>query len=250
MIFNIDADTAFNTVLEALEAAGQNIADDKMKEIVDVIEGTLPEVVGSLMSETYDEWCKLAVAKKGWGTKYVQAIRTKIENNEASIYLDETVKPPFGLMMERGVKSWSIKDALLESKKVKIGPSGIPYITIPFPVHTPGETTHMNAKFGNRKMTKDMHSIVKGGGHIESGSITVQNTLRSFEVDVSGLTRFNSRKFHSQYGIFRTVSKNSKGWQYPDVPEQPIYPSVIDYVNRRIVEVLKDYCEEIIKEYS
>ena len=250
MIFNIDADTAFNTVLSALESAGQNMADDKMKEIVDCIENTLPEVVGSLLSETYDEWCRLAIAEKGWGTKYIQALRTKIENNEASVYLDETVKPPFGLMMERGVKSWSIKDALLKSEKVKIGPAGVPYIIVPFPVHTPGETTHMDAKFGNRKMTKDMHVIVKGGGRIESGSITVQNTLRSFEVDVSGLTRFNSRKYHSQYGIFRCVSKNSKGWQYPDKSATPIYPSVIDYVNRRIVEVLTDYCNEVIKEYS
>jgi hypothetical protein len=69
-------------------------------------------------------------------------------------------------------------------------------------------------------------------------------------VDVSGLTRYNTRQRHSQYGIFRRVSEKSTGWQHPGVAASPVFPSVLKEVDRRIQEVLAEFCKNIVKEYT
>ena len=261
-IFNIDSNAVFDSIQAALDAKGIEMTFDMVQKIYRTLDNSLPSLTGGLLEETYEEWREEAVGAKGWGTKYVQAIRMKQEDDGGSVFLDEGImdkgsnKPAFmfAMMVERGVKSWSIKDALLASEKAKVGPAGIKYIIVPFPVATPSAGkggAKLASKFGGRKMPQDMHSLVKKGESVPEGStITVTNTLRSFEVDVSGLTRYSTRKLHSQYGIFRCVSQKSTGWQYPDVPAEPIFPSVVQYVDKRIREELQKYCEEIVKEFG
>jgi hypothetical protein len=259
MIFDIDADLIFESINSTLETIGEGLTEEMIGKVLNRIESSMPGITGFLLEDIYGEWRQKALDAKGWGSKYINALKVKIENDGGSIYLDKDVMDKssnrpffmFAMMMEHGIKTWSIKDALLSSKKAHTGKDGVKYITVPFPVRTPGKEGNMSSKFGGRRMTKDMHEIVKSGGTIGEGTtITVKNTLRSFEVDISGLSRYNTRQFHSQYGIFRRVSENSKGWQYPNKSATPIYPSVVDYVHRRIQEVLTDFCQEIIKEFS
>ena len=262
-IFSIDSDVVFSGITAALEEREQKLTGEQIEKIISTIEASLPGITYGLLEEAYEEWKQKASNKGGWGTKYINAIKMKAEpNGDGSVFLDPSVKDEgsnkpaivFAKMIEEGVKSWSIKDALLQSSKVKVGPAGIPYISIPFPVSTPrtGRSgVHMDNKFGGREMTSEMHKLVKAGEKVPAGSkVSVTNSVRSYDVDVTGLTRYNTRQFHSQYGIFRTVSKNSQGWQYPNVAARPVYPSVLAYVERRIHETLDAFCREIVKEFS
>ena len=102
----------------------------------------------------------------------------------------------------------------------------------------------MKSRFGGREMTSDIHKIVKGGGKAPAG------TLSTSGQDISGLSRWTTDQRHEQYGIFRVVSEKSKGWQYPNGGATPVFPSVVEYVNRRIQEVLNAFCQEIIRQNS
>ena len=259
MIFDIDVDTVLDSIISVIDREGMEFTQEQMNNLVRIIDNALPGLLNNMIIDTKNEWTQQALEAKGWGTKYIQAIKLKFEKDGGSVYLDPNIMDKssnrpffmFALMMENGVKSWSIKDALLASKKAHTGKDGVKYITIPFPVHTPGKDGKMASKFGGRKMTTDMHALVKAGEKVPEGTtINVKNTIRSFEVDITGLTRYNTRQFHSQYGIFRRVSSRSEGWQYPDIPAQPIFPSVVDYVHRRITEDITAFCQEVVREFS
>jgi len=256
MIFNIDEDMVVNSVLGALQDAALNAPEDIFNDIVNKINETFPDVLQFIGQDISEYWQSEAVDAGGWGTKYAQAIKYKTGINEVEIYIDEKMtdkvsrKPlfMFAMMMEKGVKSWSIKNALLASEKVKEGKDGIKYITVPFAVRTPAKASagNMASKFGGREMTSEMYKIVQSGGKLQSGTISV----RGKELSIAGLSRYTNRQFHSQYGIFRRVSENSKGWQYPDIPAEPVYPKVLNHVNEQISKIISAYCQEIVKEYS
>jgi len=257
MVFDINSELILDSIMAGLETAGSDMAEEKFNKICNAINEELPGVIALLTQGTAEDWKSEAINAGGWGTKYAPAVKYEILNNKEEIFLDESIidkendKPNlmFAMMMEKGVKSWSIKDALMKSEKVKIGKDGIKYIIIPFPVRTPRKNTSMNAKssFGGREMTNEIHAIVKGGGRMPIGTTL---NVKGKEIDIGGLTRYNTRKYHSQYGFFRCVTANSTGWQYPDVPAEPIFPKILNEINRQISEVLSEFCKEIVKEYS
>ena len=262
MIFNIDENVAFNSILSALEMSGQHLTDKAIDKVLNTIENSLPGILGAMMAETQEEWISEALeSETGWGGKYAQAIKMKVEKDGGTVYLDETVidkgsnKPAFmfAMMVEQGISSWSIKDALLKSEKAKVGPAGIKYIIVPFNVATPsaGKNGKLDRKFGGRQMDKATHDLVKNGGTAPAGTtVTVKNSIRSFTVDISGLSKYITPKFHSSYAMFRCVSEKSVGWIYPNKSKRPVFPSIISYVNRRIQEELTKFCEEVVKENS
>jgi len=253
MIFDIGTDMIISSVAEALEDVGSSVSEQQFGDIISAINDGMPGVIQLIGMSMAEHWKQEAIAAGGWGVKYANAIKYEGSGTEAEVYLDEDMidkgsnKPNmmFALMVENGVKSWSIKDALLKSDKVKIGPSGIRYITIPFPVSTPRSKGQgkMQSKFGGREMTRQIHNIVKSGG-----KIPVNTKLGN--VNISGLTRYNTRQLHSQYGIFRRVSDKSTGWQYPGVGPQPVYPSVLSEVNKKVHETITSFLQEIVKEYT
>lgn len=256
-IFDLDENMILNTISDALEHAGSELSEDQFIEITDAINEELPGVVEVLTYGMMVHWRKEATdSGTGWGRKYANAITAEVTGNRGRVYVDEdlidkqTNKPSimFVKMVEEGVKSWSIKDALLASNKAKTGPTGIRYITIPFPISTPRKKGQgsMQSKFGKREMTNAMYRIVKSGGKLKTGTLMAGGK----EVDVSGLSRFVTKKFHSQYGIFRRVSEKSTGWQYPTIGASPVLPSVLNEVNKRVAEVLAAFCANIVREYT
>lgn len=253
-MFNLDEDMIFNSIANALESVGSELSEEQFVQITDAINEELPGVVEVLTYGMMVHWRKEATdSGTGWGQKYANAIIADVTGNRGRVYIDESLidkqsdKPNmmFVKMVEEGVKSWSIKDALLASDKAKVGPSGIKYITIPFPVSTPRSKNQgsMQTKFGKREMTNAVYKIVKSGGKLKSG-------ISKTGQDISGLSRYVTKKFHSQYGIFRRVSEKSTGWRYPTVGASPVLPSVLEEVNKRISEVLSAFCANIVKEYT
>jgi len=255
--FDINPEMIIDAIAESLEAAGSQASEEQFYNIVKAIDGSFPDVIEVLTYGMQEHWKSEARGvSTGWGEKYAAAIKADVRGNVGEIYVDESAKDKttnkslmlYVEMVERGVKSWSIKEAVLKSKKAKIGASGLKYISIPFPVSTPRkeEQGTMQSRFGGREMTDAMHKIVKGGGRLGSGSLTVKGK----DVDVSGLTRYVSRQRHEMYGIFRTVSEKSEGWIHPGKTAEPVYKKVLAEVNRRIHEVIMEYCKDIVKEYT
>jgi len=230
--------------------------EEQFYNIVNEVNGSMPDIMQILGKRISEQWKELAKEGERWGSKYAKAIKYKVEGTTVDVYLDEGLidkgsKKPyfmFAMMMEQGVKSWSIKDALLASEKAKTSKDGIKYMVVPFPVSTPrkaGQGTMQN-KFGKREMTREMYNIVKSGGKLKTGTVNAYGK----DVDVSGLVKYQTRQLHSQFGIFRAVSEKSSGWQYPNVEADPVFPQVLAEVNNQIRDLLTDYCRAVVKKYS
>ena len=251
-IFNVIEEETLDIVIGTLEDIGRKVSEEKFFEIANKIDEAMPGIIELMTVEAHDEWVSEAMGAKGWGTKYANAIRYKTGGKKGEVFLDKTVKDKgsnkpsimFAKMVENGVKSWSIRDALMKSEKAKVGKNGVKYMTVPFPVATPRKAGQgkMASKFGKREMTAEMHKIVKSGGKLSGGSIK--------GIDVSGLARYVTRQHHTQYGIFRRVSANSTGWQYPGIGAQPVFSNVERYVKKRMAEIITEFNMAIIKEYS
>lgn len=253
MIFDIDADQVLDSVVKALEDAGQQMSQEKFTQIANAIESAMPGVIQLITMTMAEEWRSQADGAGGWGAKYSAAIKTKFSGATGEVYIDEGMtdkgsnKPNimFAKMIEEGVKSWSIKDALLASEKAKVSKDGVKYIVIPFPVATPRQASSGKSKsqFGGREMTNEVYNIVKSGGRVSSAK------LKSGQ-EVSGLSKYNTRQLHGQYGLFRCVSEKSRGWQYPDKSARPVFPHVLEEVNNKIQEAIATFCKAIVQEYS
>jgi hypothetical protein len=261
VIFDIDAGTILGSVFSALDSADDSLSEEAKEKIINQISVSMPGLVDLMTADTEDAWKTLAADAGGWGTKYAKAIKSTFNGEEGSVFIDESSVDPqsgqpnvvFMRKLELGVKTWSIKAALLASEKCKVGKDGVKYIIIPFPVATPrkGGGGHKGSEFGGREMSSDIHKLVKAGENAPEGStVTVTTSSGSREVNISGLTQYNTRQLHSQYGIFRRVSPESSGWQYPNISPQPIFDSVIKYVERRMVEVITEFCKQIVEENS
>jgi enoyl reductase-like protein len=251
--FNID-DMIFESINNAMRQAEADLTEQQVHNIVNAIDGALPGLIQLLTQDTKEEWKQEAIESgTGWGEKYARAIMSKISNKEGSVYIDESAMDSTGKksmmfvqMIEKGVKSWSIKDALLASEKAKTGKDGIKYIIVPFPVAAPRQKGQGKplSRFGGREMSSEVHDLVKSGGRAPKGTTDISGQ------DISGLTKWTTEQRHEQYSIFRCVSNRSVGWQYPTIGATPVFPSIIDYVNKRIQEILNDFCLAVIKEYS
>lgn len=264
MNFNIDSDIVVDTVAQALEEVGAHTSEAQFMKIAQAIEDAMPGVIGAITQGVANFWKKEASdSGTGWGSKYASAITYKVDGTEGEIYLDEekidkmSNKPSimFAKMVEEGMKSFSIKDALLKSEKAKEGKDGIKYMIIPFPVATPrreGQGT-MASQFGGREMTAEVYKIVKSGAKSITSSMadTLSGKGASGEGgSIPGLTKYQTRQYHEGYGMFRCVSEKSTGWVHPGVAASPVFPRVIEEVNRQISDVLSAFCREIVREYT
>jgi hypothetical protein len=257
MIFDFNPDIILSSIVASMEASEIQLSEIQVGHILQQIDASMPGIIELMTYEAENIWKDEAINAGGWGTKYAKAIKSYFEGAEGKVYLDESEKDPgsgkpsimFAMMMERGVKSWSIKAALLASDKAHTGPDGVRYITIPFPVATPKKSGsgNLGSRFGGREMSSDVHDIVKAGGKVAGGTSV---TVKGKQVDIGGLTAFTTRQYHTGYGIFRRVSSNSTGWQYPDVPAEPVFASALRYLDKRMTEIMRTFCESVVKENS
>ncbi len=252
-MFNLDEDTILGVIEDALEYAAYSASEEQFENIANDINTALPGIMDLIVYGVRDFWRDEAQnSGTGWGAKYSSAIQAKVTGDKGEVFVDESLIDKtsgksnmlFVSLVENGMKSFSIKDALLKSDKAKVGPAGIRYIHVPLPVRTPktNKGTKMASKFGGREMSQQAYKILKEGGRF-SGK------LKSGE-EVSGLTRYVTRQRHSQYGIFLTVSEKSSGWVHPGVPESPVYPKVLDEINQKVGEILSNFMKDVVREYT
>jgi hypothetical protein len=192
----------------------------------------------------------------GWGLKYAQAIKVVPIKGRVGgvgkVYADEKAVDarsgqPLGLfvnIVEDGIKSWSIRNALLASPKAKRTRDGYRIIHVPFRMRVPGKQKPSLSFSGVQ--TGEIYNIVRGGTvKLEGGQYGL----------MAGLSKFG-KPGHSQYLTFRTVSDKTpdNSWNYPDTPATPVYEKVRkkvdDMIDQTISAYVAAYVEETRKKYK
>lgn len=251
--FNLDPDVVMQSIIEGLESVGSDVSESQFMEIADTINDKFPGVIEVLTYGMQEHWKDEAInSGSGWGQKYANAVKAEVTGNIGKVWIDEDMqdknsnKPNimFVKMVEEGMKSFSIKEGLLASDKAKVSSTGIRYIIVPFPVRAPAKPGQGKParKFGGREMTEEAHKIVTGGGKF-SGK------LKSGQ-EVSGLTQYVTRQRHSQFGMFRMVTENSKGWQHPGRGPSPVFPSVLQEVDKQVNAVISEFVKAVVQKYT
>jgi hypothetical protein len=228
-----------------LQAAGGDAESALFQHLAE----TFPEEIGNLVNWIADDarnfWENRALERSAWGSKYAAAIKVEYlgQTDVARVYVDEDDLDPgsgkpfsmFVMMTEEGVKPWSIKEALLNSKRIKTSSKGIKYILVPFRYRIPGKQKPTSSFAG--VLPQDAYKVAKEGGKLgpEAGNL-------------AGLTRYdNESGMHGQYMTFRCVTEKSKGWQHPGKMPTPVYPEVLAYLEKKIPEMISNYLEQKVK---
>lgn len=208
-----------------------------------------------LLDKAYQYWRAKAQSSGGWGERYANTLKIQPMTGvggTGSVYVDE--KHPdakFVYMMENGVASWSIKDALLEGKAARRNKAkyGTLFVRVPFRYRTPSKMKKTSAFAG--VMPNDIYKLVKGGATLKTAGRVFGETSKT--PYLSGLKRYGGA-LHGQYMTFRTVSEKSQGWQYPKIPAKPIFPKVMEKVEKMIagtmVRMIQGFSDDIKKEFS
>jgi len=250
-VFNIFGDeSAENAQMlqRLLESAGEMLPE----HIVNMTNSILYAVQSYWASQAIDEG-------GGWGRRYAGVLMVEPVpkgGGKGSVYADDS-NPDymFVLMVENGVRSWSIKDALLASDKVrykKEAPHRLrTYIVVPFRWRTPQGSTGNKAQASSNfagVMPEEAHETALRGGVVSE-----QQARALKKVNLAGLKRFGEAG-HGHYLTFRVVHEDSPGWQYPDIPAAPVYERVRARVEGAIAKgiagYVKRFAEELEKEHE
>ncbi len=228
-----------------MQSAGGDEESALFQHLADTFPGEINNLVNWIADEARNFWSNKALEISAWGGKYAAAIRVEYlgQTDVARVYVDEDLidpgsKKPFAMfvmMTEDGVRPWSIKEALLNSKRVKTSSKGIKYILVPFRYRVPGKQKPTSSFSG--VLPQDAYKVAKEGGRLgpEAGNL-------------AGLTRYdNESGMHGQYMTFRCVTEKSKGWQYPGKTPTPVYQEVLTYLERVIPELIANYLSNKVK---
>ena len=191
----------------------------------------------------------------GWGRRYANTIQVepmRKSGGEGHVFADE--KHPdfmFVMMVERGVKSYSISDALMKSKRVKYNEkTGLPYIRVPFRWRTPQQGTGNKAQATSTfagVMPPSIYEAILSGEKVD-----LDMAKKAGNPFLAGLVRYKKAK-HGQYFTFRTVTKESN-WQHQGKPKRPVFHIVRDIVQKALAEGIESYIkkfeEDLHREYE
>lgn len=231
-----------------------NILNQVLAASSEMFPNAAKDIANTMIDLSYQMWRDTAITmtrnksggQSGWGQKYADTLKVDYitgKEGTAKVYVDD--KSPdymFVEMVENGVTTWSIKDALLEGKAARKNKAkyGTAFVRVPFQWHTP--TTKPISSFYAGTMPTDIYKKAKSGQKIgkEYGNL-------------AGLKKYG-KGVHSQYMTFRTVSENSKGWIYPSKPKTDVYETVKKRVERMmeqaIISLIKGVGDDLQKKFS
>jgi hypothetical protein len=222
-----------------------NIPGDAAQKVFEKAAEMFPELIEEASNFIADKaqefWITTARAaakrKDGslslWGEEYAKTIKVILSKKRsgAKVYVDES-HPSFRFveMIEKGVSTWNIKNALLQGKAARRNQAlyGTLFVRVPFRYRIPGVTKAMTGFAGI--MPRSIYEKVKKGEAIgeEAG-------------EFAGLVKVGG-PLHSQFMVFRTVSEKSEGWIYPG--KEGI--SVFTKVKKKIEQMIDETIENII----
>lgn len=223
----------------------ENVDDEVVNKIMNIMQDIFPKIVESRSNEIASEillfWGESAVDASSWGERYASTLSIKSMKGgkgSAKVYVDKAhPNYMFVKMMEEGVKSWSIKDALLKGKAAQRNflKYGTVFVRIPFRYRVSG-TTKPSSMFAG-VMPEAIYKMAKSGENIgdQFGRM-------------AGLKRYSKGPVHGQYFTFRTVSEKSDGWEHPGKMQTPVFKKVLQKVGSMIEKSMVKWVKTFEKE--
>lgn len=217
------------------------IAERIFEKTMEIMPETTVNLANMLMDKAHELWTLKARnaptredgSVSGWGEKYASTLKVDYltgKGGKARVYADEN-HPNFKFVdfIEEGVKSWSIKDALLKGKAAQrnFALYGTVFVNVPFRYRVPGKTKESDVFAGI--MPQDIYDKVKKGETIPKGY-----------GKYTGLRKF-SDKPHTQYLTFRTVTPKSDDWVFPAKKAIPVFAEVKERVEKMIEKTLQNF---------
>lgn len=205
------------------------------------------DLAADIALETWLDTLESSSAKEGWKKMYREAITEEEGTSE-----NERVLSAEGLyvnLVEDGVKSWSIKDALLNGPNAKQGKNG-KYANVFLRKGVPGSK--------GPTMSSSVHSIAKTLGRGETlssriksmsdkigkGAVAKKKKIKALRESIKGSKDERLQKVgatgHSAYGTFLRINEKSKGWMYPNVQSVPVYEMTTEKANPQIKKIFDD----------
>ncbi len=230
----------------------------KVVELMAMLNENVPKqaqgLLNTITDKAYELWYEEARSvPTGWGEKYAQAITVEPAGPNggfAKIYVDDgktdprTGKPAFLFvnLVEDGMKSFSIKEGLMKSDRVrtmtrKRDGKSIKFIIVPFRHRTPKKGQAPASGFAD-VMPDDVYKIAKSGTVVRGEKYGKLSGLKRYDNEGGG---------HGQFLTFRMVTEESKGWQHPGKGATPVFDKVLEHVERMIAKTLQAYAEAMLK---
>lgn len=206
----------------------------------------------NIVLRTWIEKIGQADTKEGWKRRYKQDVN--IDRQIDPLKVSVSASGLFMNLVEEGVKRFSIKDGLLNGPHARINKKGEPYNIVFFRAGTPKAHSISPMPVGIYKVAKKLdkkdvekrYRVIGVGGKtplMKGGNLQERTKTKTKQLKrkdkYGGLVKMGSLG-HTQYGTFRVVSKNSKGWIHPGVPAAPVFPKLEDAVHKKVKKLLQE----------
>jgi hypothetical protein len=202
-----------------------------------------------MIGQAHEMWDIKAKNSGPWGERYASTLEredmpvSRQPMGTAKVFQNEEhANALFAELVENGVSSWSISDALIEGTVARRNEAkyGTRFVNVPFRFRVPGGVQATSSFAG--VMPKDIYEIVKTGERLDAGLI---ETEKGKVIDVAGLQRYGGEK-HGQYMTFRTVTRTTPEWRYPDKNATPVFQEV----EARFQKMLQGMLENMLKGFE
>ena len=232
-------------VSEAIQVLGTSVVPNLQRSVKEAANLVLEEWVTELDKSS---------AKEGWKRLYREAIN--IDPQGSPLETSVTAEGLSVNLVEDGVRSFSIKDGLLNGPRAKISKKGKVYTTV-F-IRKFGAGARKAPKSRMTPMVHKLASTLAKGETIRSRIVSLQRRIASGEkvtgvekrvVDLASQRKLPShieriqkvgKSGHIHYGSFVRVSEDSSGWMYPNIPAVPVYDVVFDKVTEKVIEKVQE----------
>lgn len=219
------------------------IVNDIIKYTDDTLPDTMTNFADVLINKSAELWSVKAKNASPWGSQYSSTLKTEKTSSGSSVFVDEQHKNYYYVnMVENGVKSWSIKDALLNGKAARRNQAkyGRVFVIVPFRHRTPGRTKSTSSFSG--VLPNDIYEQAKSGV-----------TFGKDYGKLAGLKRYGSEK-HGKFLTFRMVTQKTKGWIYPSKPATPVFNEVADkteeMIRKSIIKMAQGFSKDVEKNFK
>jgi hypothetical protein len=253
-----------NSVLQAVEKAGQGDLPHTKQAV--------RAATTDLIQRTWLQYAQGATVHFSGGTfkvnsitgAYVRSIQDGVRFPD-DLTGEVFTTSPHGSIIEKGIKPFDQKRALLNSPKAKRNKDGGRYITVPFRHGTPNTV-------GLTPMPANVHAIAQNLGFSRRNGLLksmwtqqryswggkLGKSAQGQRSQIGGARQENGRGYtwktgmysgmvrmgrpgQTQYMTFRRVSDNSdpRSWQHPGVKPRPIREAVVENTREDVLQLIR-----------